>query len=108
MTFSKAQLQVLSAWEKQFDTAVNHDWSSNPGRTALQTIFTLYTSVTGDRRRFSDNCSGCILSLLKDCGRIYFRDKAEMEEMEAEAKKEVAVSPAPAKTVKKKRLATKK
>lgn len=37
-------------------------------------IYDIYTSATGDRRRFSDNCSTCILNLLTDCGKLYFED----------------------------------
>lgn len=86
-------------------TAVKAQWARNPGRAGLQVIWDIYTKATGDQRRFNDNCNHCILSLLQDCGRLYFKDK---EELEAEARKEVAVSPAPAKTVKKKRVTTKK
>ena len=74
MTFTKEQLKTLSAWEENFRTAVKAKWARNPGRTALRTIYDIYTSATGDRRRFSDNCSTCILYLLTDCGKLYFED----------------------------------
>lgn len=116
MNFTKEQLEILSEWEKNFHYAVNADWSPNPGRTALQVIYHIYTSATGDTRRFSDNCNNCILSLLRDCGRIYFRDREELERQKAQEveqkqqkpKKEVSVSPAPAKKVVRKKVTTKK
>ena len=37
-------------------------------------IYDIFTQATGDRRRFSDNCSNCILNLLSDCGKLYFED----------------------------------
>ena len=37
-------------------------------------IYDIFTKATGDRRRFSDNCSTCILNLLTDCGKLYFED----------------------------------
>lgn len=37
-------------------------------------IYDIFTQATGDRRRFSDNCSTCILNLLTDCGKLYFED----------------------------------
>ena len=86
MTFTKEQLNTLSAWEENFRTAVNAKWARNPGRSGLRLIYDIYTSATGDRRRFSDNCSTCILSLLHDCGEIYYRDVEEMARMAAESK----------------------
>ena len=74
MTFTKEQLTILSAWEENFRTAVKAKWARNPGRTALRVIYDIFTQATGDRRRFSDNCSTCILNLLTDCGKLYFED----------------------------------
>ena len=85
-------------------TAVKAQWARNPGRAGLQVIWDIYTKATGDQRRFNDNCNHCILSLLQDCGRLYFKDK---EELEARSR-EVAVSDQPAKTVRKKKITTKK
>lgn len=99
-------MKVLSTWEKNFQTAVHSNWASNPGRTALQVIYDTYKSATGDRRRFNDNCNQCILSLLKDCGNAYFKDKAEMEDSSPKAK--VEISETPAKVVRKKKVTTKK
>lgn len=78
MKFSEAQMEALSQWEDNFRTAVRADWARNPGSTGLRMIYDIYTKTTGDQRRYNDNCSSCILSLLKDCGRIYFEDKQEL------------------------------
>lgn len=85
MTFSEQEIMTLSTWEQHFDTALNADWSRNPGRTALQTIHSIFTKATGDRRRYNDNCQRCILNLLKDCGRIYFADKAMLLDQKNDA-----------------------
>ena len=77
MTFTTEQLNILSKWEEHFRTAVNARWARNPGRSALRVIYDIYIHATGDRRRFSDNCSQCILSLLTDCGNLYFADITE-------------------------------
>lgn len=66
-------------------------------------IYDIYTSATGDNRRFSDNCSTCILSLLTDCGRIYFQDIAEKE-----STKDVKVSQEAKQVVRKARVKTTK
>lgn len=101
MTFNETQLNTLSQFEEYFNTAVNAQWARNPGRAGLQVIYDTYTRATGDQRRFSDNCSHCILSLLQDCGRIYFRDKEEL------SRREVSTSPEAAEPVKKVKVATK-
>ena len=78
MTFTEEQLKTLSTWEDNFRCAVKADWARNPGSTNLKVIYDIYTSATGDPRRFVDNCQHCIVSLLRDCGRIYFRDTEEL------------------------------
>lgn len=107
MTFTTDQLETLSQWEENFRTAVRARWARNPGRSGLRVIYDIYTSATGDRRRFSDNCSTCILSLLTDCGRIYFQDITEAA-MTKESTKEVKVSQEAAKPVRKARVKTTK
>lgn len=91
MVFNEEQLKTLSAWEEHFRTAVKAQWARNPGRSALRVIWETYTKVTGDRRRFNDNCSDCILSLLQDCGKVYFQDLEELK-MRESTTKEVKVS----------------
>ena len=91
MTFTEQQLKDLSPWEDNFRTAVNAQWARNPGRSGLKVIYDIYTAATGDTRRFNDNCNHCILSLLQDCGRIYFQDINELA-MRKESTREVKVS----------------
>ena len=70
-------------------------------------IYDIFTKATGDRRRFSDNCSTCILNLLTDCGKIYFDDVSEVKAKENTAKK-VKVSQKAEKVAKKVSVKTKK
>lgn len=107
MTFTEEQLKTLSAWEQNFHTAVYAKWARNPGRAALRVIYDIYTSATGDQRRFSDNCSTCILSLLTDCGRLYFQDITEAA-MTKESTREVKVSQEAKEVVKKAKVKTTK
>ena len=102
MTFTDEQLTTLSAWEEQFRTAVRSQWARNPGRSALKVIYDIYTAATGDTRRFSDNCNHCILSLLTDCGRAYFKDITE--KAATTTTKEVKVSQDEKQVVKKARV----
>ena len=107
MTFTTEQLKTLSAWEENFRTAVKAKWARNPGRSGLRVIYDIYTSATGDQRRFSDNCSTCILSLLTDCGRLYFQDTTEAA-MNKESTREVKVSQEAKQVVRKARVRTTK
>lgn len=81
MTFNKEQLEALSKYEPHFKTAIEADWSRYPSKEGIDTIHSIFTETTGDKRAINYNCSSCILSLLKDCGRIYFADKAEAEKV---------------------------
>lgn len=107
MRFTEEQLKDLSPWEDNFRTAVNAQWARNPGRSGLKVIYDIFTSVTGDTRRFNDNCNHCILSLLQDCGRIYFQDKQELA-LRAIPTKAVEVSQEAAEPVKKVAVKTSK
>lgn len=91
MRFNDEDIKTLSAWEENFRTAVKAKWARNPGRSGLRVIWETYTRVTGDRRRLNDSCSSCILSLLTDCGKLYF---ASIEErgMANSSGKEVKVA----------------
>lgn len=107
MTFTTEQLKTLSAWEENFRTAVRAQWARNPGRSGLRVIYDIYTSATGDKRRFNDNCNHCILSLLTDCGNAYFKDIETIKARESSTK-EVKVSQEARKPVRKAKIKTKK
>ena len=70
-------------------------------------IWEIFTKTTGDTRRFNDNCNHCILSLLTDCGRLYFQDITEAA-MTKESTKEVKVSQEAKQVVRKARVKTTK
>lgn len=98
MKFTDEQFEALAPYEKYFDTAVHSSFASYPGDAALTLIHETYTAATRDRRRLNKSCGACIVNLLRDCGRVWLRDR---DERAAAAKaREVAVSPEPASTEK--------
>lgn len=107
MTFTKDQMETLKPFEENFKTAIDAKWARNPGRANLQVIHGVFTIATGDNRRLDSNCQHCIVTLLRDCGRIYFKDKESLEKAEAAAK-EVKAEDVPAKPKKKVSVKTKK
>jgi hypothetical protein len=107
MTYTAEQLKTLSAWEENFRTAIKAKWARNPGRSGIRQIYDIYTKATGDRRRYSDNCSTCILSLLQDAGKLYFQDMETLRERESSSRA-VKVSQEAKQVVKKASIKTKK
>ena len=104
MRLTDEQLEILSAWEQNFDTAIRAKWALNPGSTALETINNIWNAATGEGRRLNPGCSTCIFNLLKDAGQLYFQEKqarldaandkkaVELSEKEAKPVKKVAIS----------------
>ena len=68
-------------------------------------IYDIFSQATGDTRRFSDNCSTCILNLLTDCGKLYFEDtlRAAVDNLPT---KDVKVSQEAKETVRKAKVKT--
>ena len=92
MTFTKDQMEALAPFEEYFRTAVGANWARNPGRENLSRIHGILKSATGDNRRLDANCQHCIVNLLRDTGKAYFADKAEIELKKSEPKKVVCVT----------------
>ena len=107
MKLTQEQINTLSQWEENCRTAVKAQWARNPGSRNLRVIYDIYTSATGDKRRFNDNCNHCILSLLQDCGKVYFQDLEELK-MRKSTTKEVKVSQGAKEVVKKAKVKTAK
>ena len=106
MILNDEQLNILSNWEQNFETAVRAQWCLNPGTTALQTIVSIWNAATGEGRRLNPGCSTCVFNLLKDAGRLYFDEKQKRIDA-ANDKKAVALSEQKAKPVKKVAIKTK-
>lgn len=84
MKFTQQQLVTLSQFEEHFNTAVHADWTRHPGAANLRLIHQIYTDATGAKVRLNDTCNICILRLVKECGRQYYADRAELEKMQAQ------------------------
>lgn len=74
-TFTKKQMETLSKYEGNMETAVKADWCRAMGRTDLQTIHAIYVERTGSNMRLNTNCATCTLQLLKEVGSLYFSQK---------------------------------
>ena len=96
------QFAALAQYEDRFTTAINAKWCRYPGLAALQTMVSVYNSVTGQTLRLNSGCSRCVLHVVQDAGRVYFAEKARREAVQATITKGTEDAP------KKKRTASKR
>ena len=101
------QFQALAQYEDRFTTAVNAKWCRYPGLAALQTMVSVYNSVTGKTLRLNSGCSRCVLHVVQDTGRIYFAEKARREAVQATETARVSETPAKKKRPAKRKETTK-
>ena len=96
------QFAALAQYEDRFRTAIDAKWCRYPGLAALQTMVSVYNSVTGQGIRINSGCSRCVLHVVQDAGRVYFAEKARREVLQATITKGTEDAP------KKKRTASKR
>ena len=101
------QFQALAQYEDRFTTAINAKWCRYPGLAALQTMVSVYNSVTGQTLRLNSGCSRCVLHVVQDTGRIYFAEKARREAVQAAETARVSETPAKKKRPAKRKETTK-
>ena len=102
------QFQALAQYEDRFTTAINAKWCRYPGLAALQTMVSVYNSVTGQTLRLNSGCSRCVLHVVQDTGRIYFAEKARREAVQATEVARVSETPAKKKRPAKRKETTEK
>ena len=100
MTFTKEQMEILSRWEYNFHCAVFADWSPNPGEANARLIHLIFKTATGDNRRVCYNCQHSLLSLLRDCGTLYFKQKEAEKAVKVASTDKVGDNPIKKVTVK--------
>ena len=101
------QFQALAQYEDRFTTAVNAKWCRYPGLAALQTMVSVYNSVTGQTLRLNSGCSRCVLHVVQDTGRLYFAEKARREAVQATEVARASETPAKKKRPAKRKETTK-
>lgn len=98
MTFTDKTFEALAPFERHFNTAINGDWCSNPGRDALDLMHAELDRIDNRTTRMNYNCSTCVLTIVKRIGRLYFADKAEREAAAAPETPQPSKAPAKKKT----------
>lgn len=74
MELTNEQYNALLPYKEHFETATKAQWARNPGNAALDLIHSIYCQVTGLKTSMNKGCSHCILTLLKDMGRIFLAE----------------------------------
>lgn len=77
MNFSDKTFEALAAYEDHFRTAVNSNYTRNPGRAALVTMIAAVKEATGRSLPPLFGCATCQLRIVKNAGRLWLADKAE-------------------------------
>ena len=108
MTMTDEQFQALAQYEDRFTTAINAKWCRYPGLAALQTMVSVYNSVTGQTLRLNSGCSRCVLHVVQDTGRLYFAEKARREAVQATETARASETPAKKKRPAKRKETTEK
>ena len=66
--------RILSKYEQNLKTALYSDYSRNMPRAALQEIEKVVYDETGKAMNTNYNCSYCIMKLLKEAAKLYFKE----------------------------------
>ena len=101
------QFAALAQFEDRFTTATKANWCRYPGLAALQTMVSVYNSVTGRGIRINSGCSRCVLHVVQDAGRVYFAEKARREAVQATITKGMDDAPKKKRTAAKRKETTK-
>lgn len=82
--FTNEELEILSAYEDRFYTAVNLDYYRNLSSRILTNINDIYLNAGGSPLSTNWSCGHCVLSFLRTVGAKYFKDKEAAEKANEE------------------------
>jgi len=79
MVFSKEQLDKLYDAEIHFKTATTQGYLKNCPRWLVDKVADVYEEATGSKVNRNWGCSVCVLNFMILVGKMYFKDKKELE-----------------------------
>lgn len=71
MNFTQEDIQYLSKFESNFNTAIKANYTRNIPRKDVEKMVEIYNRVNGKALRLCTYCSSSVLSFLKDIGKLY-------------------------------------
>ena len=73
----KQNIKYLKDYEQDMITAVFHSYTRQIPTATLMEIDRIYTEETGKSLKTNYSCTGCILKLLKNTAKIYFKESID-------------------------------
>ena len=70
-------IKYLKDYEQDMITAVFHSYTRQIPTATLMEIDRIYTEETGKSLKTNYSCTGCILKLLKNTAKIYFKENID-------------------------------
>lgn len=77
---TQEDIKYLEAYEQNFTTAINSNYSRNIVSSALDRMLEIYQKETGTSYRLCKSCTSSVLSFLKQIGKLYFKAVQEGKE----------------------------
>lgn len=74
---NKNNIKFLSEFEADFITALFYDYTRMIPQSKLMEIDRIYAEESGQNLNTNYNCSNCILKLLKQTGKMYFKQNPD-------------------------------
>lgn len=79
MKYTQEDIQYLSKFENNFNTAIKANYTRNVPRKDIERMVEIYNRANGKALKICAYCSTSILSFLKDIGKSYFEVQAGIE-----------------------------
>ena len=76
---TEKQFEYLKKFETNFRTSINCNYTVNVPSFELDKIKVIYEEITGNKVYMCKYCSSDILNLLKNVGKLYFKEKERVE-----------------------------
>lgn len=73
----KQNIKYLKDYEKDMITSLFHSYCRQIPTAVLMEIDRIYTEETGKTLRTNFSCSSCILKLMKEVGKLYFKENID-------------------------------
>ena len=73
----KQNIKYLKDYEQDMITALFHSYTRQIPTATLMEIDRIYTEETGKSLKTNYSCTGCILKLLKNTAKIYFKENID-------------------------------
>lgn len=72
MNFTQEDIQYLSKFESNFNTAIKANYTRNIPKKDIEKMVEIYNRVNGKALKLCSYCSSSVLYFLKDIGQQYF------------------------------------